>query len=599
VADDHREWTSVRNGRASWLAKLIPCALVVIGLLGAARWFDLHPVSLSGAPQENTVDGYASALRVPSRADVVVVVGEIPAASTFARLDLSYGLVQLLQAELGPVRVTTLAALDANLATARALVVTASARRDVPQSTLRTFAAAGRVVVVDGDGDTLGERTLPRWSSETVGRGRIVTFDSSVARRFSTLVQGQPEDDFALVQRSGDYPDILEPDDLVRDPALRSNEDPFADRLAHDFVALLDPPDGWPIPRVLWFPPGSNGVWLSTHDEDFRAGKRCAQIAAQNQELGIDGTFFVIPVPRVADDWVVGHDFVADIERRGGAIGLHWNQYPMVGRGLGPIEPLEYVQSCTEQAERLRGVLDASARISPEVPWATANGKARTNRNHYLILRPRWSEHFRVLAANGIELDTTYGSNKGRGYLFGTARPYQALAENGLPLPIFELPFINQEDWGGADAAYFDRLFRANGTLHHGALVTLFHPHLVLETEAGRALYRSIAAVARATGHVSWTMDRMLGFWRGRLELGLTSSPTDAGLTVTLDLGNTSEAGRAQPFAIGLPSPTAMQVRVDGVPMNPRTLTVGTTRYVVVDLDGANPRPVIEFSRGD
>lgn len=589
----------MRIGRAGWSAKLIPCLVAVIALLAAARWFDLHPVTLPGVPEEKSVDGTWPCPPIAATADVAVVVGDVPAADRFSALDLSFGLVQLLEAEIGPVRVVPPDALDLVAEPPRAVVVTSSARDRVDSDALRTYASAGHVVVVDGSGAPGRVRTLPPSTSETVGTGRIVTFDVSVGRLYATMVQGEPEDDFSIVPRFGDYPDILEPDDLVRDAALRSNEDPFADRLAHDFAALLDPPADWPIPRVMWFPPGSNGIWLSTHDEDFRAGKRCAEIAALNQELGVDGTFFVIPVPRIANDWVEGHDHVADIEKLGDAIGLHWNQYPMVGRGIGPIEPFQTVQSCDDQIGRLREVLTRASRPANEVPWLDAIGRARTNRNHYLIVRPRWSEHFRVLAANGIQLDTTYGSNKGRGYLFGTARPYRALAETGRPLPIFELPFVNQEDWGGADAAYFDRLFRANGAQEHGALVTLFHPHLVLETEAGRGLYRSIAAVAKETGHASWTMDEMLGFWRGRLELGITSKVTASGLTVTLDLGPTSDAGLAQAFAIGLPSERPTTVRVDGVAANPRTLTVGSRTFVVVDLDGSNPRPVIEFSRGD
>lgn len=590
----------MRNGRAGWMAKLIPGLVAVIALLAAARWFDLHPVTLPGVPEEKSIDGIPELRRSTPPRDVVVVVGPIAPASSFSALDLSFGLVQMLEAEFGSIRVVGPEFLDLSAPSPRAIVVTASARAHVDGDAMRAFAAAGNVVVFDGDGPGDRARELPPYAVETVGRGRIVRFEASVARRFTTQVQGEPEDDFSIVQRFGDYSDILEPDDLVRDAALRANEDPFADRMAHAFAALLDPPEAWPIPRLMWFPPGSNGIWLSTHDEDFRAGKRCAEIAALNQELGIDGTFFVIPVPRIADDWVEGHDHVADIEKMGDAIGLHWNQYPMVGRGIGPIEPFLTVQSCDDQIGRLRDVLARATRGVNEVPWLDAVGRARTNRNHYLIVRPRWAEHFRVLAANGIQLDTTYGSNKGRGYLFGTARPYRALEENGWPLPIFELPFVNQEDWGGADAAYFDRLFRANGELHHGALVTLFHPHLVLETEAGLALYRSIAAVAKQSGHVSWTMDRMLGFWRERLAVRMTSQSTESRLTVNLALGQTDrETGRAQAFAVGLPLPGPVRVRVDGVEVEPRTLTVGDQRFVVVDLDGSNPLPVIEFSRGD
>ena len=71
------------------------------------------------------------------------------------------------------------------------------------------------------------------------------------------------------------------------------------------------------------------------------------------------------------------------------------------------------------------------------------------------------------------------------------------LDTDGLPLPIRELPFVHQEDWGGEDAGFFETLFRESHERHHEAIVSLIHPHLEVRKAGGRAVWQAVLAQAR------------------------------------------------------------------------------------------------------
>lgn len=548
---------------------------VTVGGIGGLRFLDLHPIYLKGSPAERTATGRPP--KLAERGDVAILVNraaiaQAAQARTFSGADFSCAWMNLIEAELGVYSLVEAA--EANLASYRAAVLTASAHRSIAPATLRQFVEDGGVVFIDGPdenapwpdiyaelsgvraegmrpfptrellpsgGITNGDRAafdavpfgrpervvslIPEddvirrstlFFERSLGAGRVLSTPLNVARLYTTMLQGKPtSDDFTLEPRFGDYDDILEPDDLISDAALRENEVPFADLFARAVVSLLDPTDA-PLPRLLWFPHDSSGIFLMTHDEDFRAGEKSLELAKWDESLGVRGTTFVISTSRLFDDWLTGDDdrpyhqrrpdepadYAAQMAACGAAVGFHWNQFAM-RYGVGPVEPVEFHFSSHNQIERLR-----------ELSLATAN--TRINRNHYLIQRARWTEHFRVLAGNNIRLDTTFGSNKGRGYLFGTARPYSILDENGFPIAILELPFINQEDWGGADAAYFDRMLEANSRRHKGSIVSLFHSHLRLQDEDGKELYTHIVKKAEETGHRSMNFNDLLEFTTAR-----------------------------------------------------------------------------------
>ena len=557
--------------RRKWRLLLLIFGLPILPLF----WYlDRHPWLLPGIPFEAERVGELPDLR--DHGDVLLILGPSApiASSSLEALEPSHAWSNLLEAEFGAYSLMRTGT-GSSLGSQPCRIVSSSAHEQIDLAELELFVYKGGVVFFDApctsegwsadllalaglelkgelpfprdnllpdftldavDRDAFSRAPFPRPESAFLlaptaadtrplngstpplfferrwGAGKLITAAFSVARLSLTMLQGIPGRDFSLKERHGDYPDILEPDDLVLDPKLRENETPFADLLARAVAALLDPPDpARPgLPRLLWYPRDSAGLFLMTHDEDFRGGEELLQLMEQDHQLGLLPTVFVIAHPRLLEDW--SRDDGRQVARLGGALGLHWNRFPMP-RGLGPVEPVQLVQSLESQLNRLLPIGDPSLGI-------------RTNRNHYLILQDGWTRTFRKLAAAGIRLDSTFGANKGRGYLFGTARPYRILDQNGLPLALRELPFVHQEDWGGADQQYFTRLLEANAARHRGALVSLFHSHLVVRETAGRQLYEHAARTALATGHRPMNFDQLLEFWEARDRARIRSERT-------------------------------------------------------------------------
>lgn len=578
-------------------------------------------------------------------------IDEAAREASFARADFSCGWIGLLESEFGAYSVVDHGDGDDKAAApaARAQIVSSSALESVAPESLRAFLESGGSVLVDApDG---GRRWPPGWlelagiglaesdrpelltdvapseifapgantkedrhqAGEKLGglkpgvprarpldsqthplsdaeapvyferffesgakRGRLVIALLPIGRTFTVMTQGAPSDDrFGLKEKFGDYEGIVEPDDLVSSRDLRENELPYADMLAHSMAALLDPDPraAPPLPRLLWFPQRSTGVVLATHDEDLRGGAKMLRLSEWDRDLGLKGTSFVIPHPRLAEDWLEPRDFVAAIAGAGGAIGMHWNQFP-TPRGVGPIEPVEWIAPCPEQERWLRDLLPGAKGF-------------RTNRNHYLVLRDDWTEAYRILAARGVRLDSTLASNKGRGYLLGSARPHPLLDDRGYPLDLRELPFINQEDWGGADAAFFTRMFEANALRFGGALVTLFHPHLVVNDEAGAKLFVHVAKEALRTGHRPLTMEEMLDFWDARL-----AAEVHAEVRGPRTLAIRARAGRDD-LQLGLPLIDATRVVVDGKDLPRRR--IGAREFALLALPAGDAEIVAEW----
>ena len=619
-----------------WITSFL---LLGAALVAVAVYLDRHPLVLPGNPADPEVIGQQPAVR--NLGDIVLLLGAIKQESVggFAALDPSFAWANLLEAEFGAYSSASSARLDPEAH--QACIVSASAHHQVDPVKLEAFVRQGGVVFVDAplatdgwseqllrlaglrveseepvpfpDRDLLPSTTLPEvdlrafdeapfarptsWTplrpigedtralnrsdppllfERTLDRGRLICSAFSVARLYLTMLQGAPEEDFSLVERLGDYPDILEPDDLVRNAALRRNETPFADLLARSIGALLDQPgaDGAWLPRILWYPAGSKGVYLMTHDEDFQGGASCERLLEWDQRLGIKGTVFVISHPRLAEDWSGAN--CERVNALGGSVGLHWNLYPMP-QGLGRLEPVTYVQSLSSQIDRLSALSELTSNL-------------RTNRNHYLILRSGWTRTFRALSAAGIRLDSTFGANKGRGYLFGTSRPYRIIDENGLPLALRELPFINQEDWGGVDEPFFSRMFEANADRHGGALVSIFHPHLVVREEAGSKLFEHAARSALSTGHVSMTFEEFLAFWeaRDRARVRATGSGSDRTIQFQVDRDDLLMA-LPLPFNAG-----PCDAVLDGKPWPSDRKTLGSRPYAVIRLPSGSHELKIE-----
>ncbi|MFO0984328.1 MAG: hypothetical protein U1E76_21825 [Planctomycetota bacterium] len=566
--------------------------------------------------------------------DVLIVLSQRGIAEraelhSFARSDFSAAWLNLVHQEVGAAAICDVADLERGLELPRRLViVTWSANRKLDgdqRRRLEELARAGAHVVFEGSASARGEPTmvadlagahatpeltelerqamarirsnvalfgkggelheLPRaWletpqgerrvlidASSKGGAGQLITLWFDVGRILVANQQGVPcRDDFSVHERHGDYPGIIEPDDLVEDPRLRDNSIPHVDIFEHWLFRLIAPPS---LPVIGRAPAGARGTFAMTHDEDFRGDRECAEIVAAVQAAGAPSTVLIIPHPRLTDLWRPAS--VQALADGGADIGLHWNQLPMP-LGWGKFEPISKVFSIGAQKAMLAPFL-----ARPLV----------ANRNHYLIWTSEYARAFRLMAAQGIGIDSTYGANKGRGYLFGTGSPFLAIDSNGLPLPILEVPFLNQETWGHADFAFFQAVLHDNAERHHGSYVAIFHPHLDfkkgdVEGRTGARFLADVIALARREGHRCVTLSELDAFERARWACRVVSHESVAELVADVDSPR-ADLALYLPVAERRPLATCI---CNGAAVPAEPVMIGSQRYLAVPLGEGHNR---------
>ncbi|MEW6746276.1 MAG: hypothetical protein AB1486_26340 [Planctomycetota bacterium] len=600
--------------RLRWIAALT----LVGGALLLLRWLDQHPVHLAFLDGPFGPERGGEVLLDEGPGDILLVVdpaaiGRAGAGGRFSTADWSYAWLNLLAQEAGSVRVCTADGLERAMRFPRRVVVlTRSCGNDAAwPPALSDFVEQGGVLVVEqprgepagaagleitgeevvlasvgagagplGEAELdaalgrlreevrcvsavpapgarvlLGTQGRPLVTERGVGAGRVVAVLLDVGRILVANQQGCPtHDDYRMEERHGDYAGIVEPDDLVRDAALRENEIPHVD-LFEELLFDLVRPEG--LPTIARSPAGSRGIYLLTHDEDFQGGAKCAALLDVSEPLGSRGSFMVIAHDRIGELYHDDRDWFEALAGRGAEIGWHLNRYEPMPVGFWKIEPLRLMYGSEGQLAHLR----ESAR---------AAGPILSNRNHYLTWHDRYTRVYRLLAAVGIRIDSTCGSNKGRGYLFGTGSPFTPLDTNGLPFPLFEVPFLNQETWGGADLAFFMRLLETNGQRYHGAFVSIFHPHLDfldprIEGIGGKELLRRILVKARAEGHAFLTLSELASFERARRSATVQSRWREGELAI-------EARADGEGLALLVPARPGLTVTLNGAPLDGASL---------------------------
>lgn len=396
------------------------------------------------------------------------------------------------------------------------------------------------------------------------GDGLVQTIALDLPRALVALQQGTPATDaYRVEKRFGNYDWLLEPEDLVCDERLLDNPVPFADVL-EDFLA-----GRWcavrPLPRVHRFPMGYDGALLMTHDEDEQGGAATAFLAEHEQAIGATSTFFVVPNGRLWDTWHSPRDWFERFRELGVDIQLHWNLLPMP-TGIWKFEPVRIRYPLARQADLLRNEVES----------------VLANRTHYLILGDHYTRSFRALSRQGIRWDSTFGPNRGgRGYLFGTGLPFRPLDTNGFPFPLRELPFVTQEDWGGASPEFLERLFERSRERDHQVIVPIFHPNLIVREPEGEAFWKASYDLARAANHWITDFPRFDAFWRRRSDVRIRSRFREGLLEVVSD-------APALALSLLLPERSAgrglRSVLVDGEEVEPRIVRDAGGSYAAVPL---------------
>jgi len=275
-----------------------------------------------------------------------------------------------------------------------------------------------------------------------------------------------------------------------------------------------------PIPRWWYHPHAAAGVVALTHDEEG-FGDRSRWMAEHEGSQLLRSTMFVIPGAMTAGG-------AMSILAEGADVQLHWNrgffaQYVEQRLGFGPFRPLVRTRSLREQKEALLGLLPPSGQA------------VLLNRNHGLVWDPEWGKSFRILAAAGIAADSTYGpTGAGRfGYIFGTGLPFSPLDENGLPLPLHEVPFLFQDDEEYSIARQVELLERSEQG-DHQLIVAIFHVNTMARVPSLERMHGWLELPRQARQHAHQVMDlgSFLRFWWDRARSPIRSSYQQGKLSI-------------------------------------------------------------------
>ncbi|MFQ6097668.1 MAG: hypothetical protein ACE5O2_08065 [Armatimonadota bacterium] len=313
----------------------------------------------------------------------------------------------------------------------------------------------------------LGEPSVfPAVALKRIGAGAGVVFTYDLAESVVLAHQGRPEN-----ASTGSNPDANRDGKYAPDDALEGMRDfrlrhvPQADRhqdiLVRAIVGLTR--DRMPLPRLWHFPKAAPAVFFVNGDGDGMTWDDLEWTLRTADEFGVKYTLYMMTEQIEA----FGPEAVESVRRRGHDFGPHpWvSMKPSVGEWR-----TEVAQIVSRMREKF-GFQPASVR------------------SHCMIF-PGWDDTPRILAANGLRLDTTYagGYRYVSGYMNGSGLPVKFMGRDGAIIDCYEqctmqtedgtctpkclLPVLSEDE---AIAVSLE-LIRLSAEAYHGVYHPYFHP---------------------------------------------------------------------------------------------------------------------------
>ena len=292
------------------------------------------------------------------------------------------------------------------------------------------------------------------------GKGSVIMLNFNYGLYLTSMQQGTPNSDYSVSNRYG-RPDMSDTQELVLNREMLDNPVPYADIMERTIFNIIE--NQKPVPRLWYFPGNYSGAVIVSHDEDFY-GDATTYLFDYEDSINATATFFIVAESEITKEAVERMGKNADI-------GLHWDKNK--GFSIWKFRPFRFDTGLSRQA----------AQMQSKTPQ-----KIIANRLHYLDWGDDYTKTFRNLHLAGFEIDSSYGPNIGRGYLFGTGQPFYALDKNGLVITVLEMPFQTQETWGGVDEEYMELLIRESSERYHEVIISNYHPHYSTEGGNSRAL---------------------------------------------------------------------------------------------------------------
>jgi hypothetical protein len=316
-----------------------------------------------------------------------------------------------------------------------------------------------------------------------MGKGWIIVLLFDFAMQITSVRQGIPSGEaFRVKKRLGRIPLIIETEDLVAEPFMLDNSAPYADILEKFLFNIIE--ELTPLPRLWYFPYQYDGVFLMSHDDEKRGKAKSMYMVEEESAKGFTSTFFATCPPGAGRRW---ENAKRDILDRGFDIQWHWNRFP---DNFWIIPSGEQVKNFKE----ISGIPPTSCRL------------------HFLNWGIDYDEPFKIMEENGVVIDSSYGPNRGKGYIFGTGMPFHPVKKNGELYNLYEIPFQTQENWGGVNIAYFEKLLKESGEAYHSVIVSLFHPHKIA-SGFGKKMWLGSFETAKKYNHWITTFSQFADFY--------------------------------------------------------------------------------------
>jgi len=325
---------------------------------------------------------------------------------------------------------------------------------DMKTDLLHPVSAANVILKMDGK---------PAIFYEKKGGGTILYLCFDFGKLVTKLQQGAPTVNYRTPRRHSMSSQCTV--NLVEDKKLLTSFFPCADVLEKFIVGVIE--DFTFLPRAWYFPQRFTSAVIFSHDEDY-FGNKSAPILEHEKAKGFVASFFILFDSKIK---LAIKKQLRSISK----IGVHWNRFP-TGFKLGKIHVVGKVKALHSQLKII--------------------GAVRSCRSHGLLVGSDPTAFFRILDANKIHIDSSYGPNEGvgKGYLFGSCYPFFPMDRNGFLFNCLELPITIQENYGTATVDDIKILLKDSDAKYHQVFNLLLHPeHILLDASRYRTWQKIMA----------------------------------------------------------------------------------------------------------
>lgn len=387
----------------------------------------------------------------------------------------------------------------------------------------------------------------PAILKRTYGKGVIITICFDFGMQLTGMQQGKPLDNFVVKDKTS-LRGVCESQDLVMGTSLEHNDYPFADILEKFILEIIS--RAQPIPRLWYLKDNYSGALIITHDEDY-FGDKMGYMVKHEKKIKSKSTFFITPSKRLSSE-------VADLLDDKNEFAIHWDRMPYSLHSL-----LKTKYDDEKELKSQIGQLES-----------TYGKKIMSNRNHFLKWDDHYTNTFRILHKNNIKIDSSYGPNSGKGYLFGTSFPFFPLDTNGKVIPLIEMPFHTQELRQGVTADYVEKLIKENNEKYHGVIILLFHPQKSLPGKKSRHVWLRSYEIARNNNQWITNCKEFYEFLNNRKDAVLTSSFSSGKLNI-----NVESDGKTIMIPIHFGIRSLRNIKIDGKKTNYFTVKIINCAY--------------------